>query len=172
MKYLDFMGKIFLVKSKGGGNMRDELILGERIRAVRKKKGLTQTELGNAVGVEIKTIHRWEKGERTPRVEELKRLAKALNVDVNELLNGPAAKKIEINLIFGSMPEKGEIDMSENGNKFDLFMNKDGALGIRGAGNFKSLDDIMKFGADIVEELKRGFEFQQQRGALTGAGAN
>ena len=95
MKYLDFIGKIFLIKSKGCGDMRDELILGERIRAVRKKKGLTQTELGNAVGVEIKTIHRWEKGERTPRVEELKRLAKALNVDVNELLNWTIVNKVD-----------------------------------------------------------------------------
>ncbi len=144
----------------------------DRLRELRKQAGLTQEELAKRINISLMTFKRWEWGQRAPRLEEIKRIAQALNVTEDELLNGPKSDKIEINLIFGSMPEKGEIDMSENGNKFDLFMNKDGALGIRGAGNFKSLDDIMKFGADIVEELKRGFEFQQQRGALTGAGAN
>ena len=142
------------------------------LKYYREKKGLSMEKLANLIGVKLNTIWRWENDKASPSVDIIKPLMEALSITEAELLNGPTAEKIEINLIFGSMPEKGEIDMSENGNKFDLFMNKDGALGIRGAGNFKSLDDIMKFGADIVEELKRGFEFQQQRGALTGAGAN
>ena len=142
---------------------------GERIKHFRQKAGFNQRELADMAGVSFSTLRRWEVYGASPRVEEISKLAAALNVTEDELLNGPKAEKIEINLIFGDMPEKGEIDMSENGNKFDLFMNKDGALGIRGAGNFKSLDDVMKFGADVIEELKKGFEFQQQRGAITGA---
>ena len=131
---------------------------------------MTQKVFANAVGVSSMTVCRWEWGERTPRMEEIKRIASALHVTEDELLNGPREKKIEINLIFGEMPEKGEIDMSENGNNFDVFMGKNGTLGIRGGANFTSIDEIIKFGAEVVEQLKQGFEFQKQRGAIAATG--
>lgn len=41
----------------------------ERLRALRKDKKLTQTELGEAMGVQQATIAKWESGERTPFIE-------------------------------------------------------------------------------------------------------
>ena len=62
---------------------------GERLKTLRKKAGLNQTQLAESVGVSLLTLFRWEKGERQPRLEDIKTLAKALNVPESELLNDP-----------------------------------------------------------------------------------
>lgn len=140
------------------------------LRIIRREKGLSQADLERITGIDANTFSRYERGVVIPSTDVAKRIAEALHVTVDELLNGPREKKIEINLIFGEMPEKGDIDMSENGNNFDVFMGKNGTLGIRGGANFTSIDEIIKFGADVVEELKKGFEFQRQRGAVAATG--
>ena len=60
----------------------------QRIRRLRKSRGLTQGQVANVCLVSGVTVNRWEKGTRQPRAEELKRLATALHVTENELLNG------------------------------------------------------------------------------------
>lgn len=60
---------------------------GARLKALRKKAGLTQSQLAEKIGVSLLTLFRWEKGERQPRVDEIKALAKALGVPENDLLN-------------------------------------------------------------------------------------
>ncbi len=70
---------------KGDGRMT----FGERLKALRKKAGLTQEELAHNTGYSIMTIRRWEWGENSPRIEEIKALAKALGVTEADLLNDP-----------------------------------------------------------------------------------
>lgn len=65
------------------------MTFGERLKALRKKAGLTQEELANDTRVSQKTIQRWECEERQPRLEEIKALALALGVSENDLLNDP-----------------------------------------------------------------------------------
>lgn len=60
---------------------------GNRLKALREKNGLTQEKLAVFVGVSLKTIQRWEKNERQPKVEDIKALAKALGVSEAQLLN-------------------------------------------------------------------------------------
>ncbi len=60
---------------------------GNRLRALRKKAGLTQEQLAEAVNVSLKTVQRWEFDKRQPRMEEIKALAKALGVSEADLLN-------------------------------------------------------------------------------------
>ena len=68
---------------------------GERLRALRKKAGLTQEQLADSTGFSLMTIRRWEWGERSPRVEEVKALAKALGVSEADLLNDSPEKSGE-----------------------------------------------------------------------------
>ena len=68
--------------------MADKETFGERLRRLRKSKGLTQSQLGDLCRVSMMTILRWEKEERPPRTDELKKLAAALDVTEDELLNG------------------------------------------------------------------------------------
>ena len=59
---------------------------GARLKALRKKAGLTQSQLADKIGVSLLTLFRWEKNERQPRVEDVKALAKALGVSEADLL--------------------------------------------------------------------------------------
>jgi len=54
--------------------------VGARIRAARTHAGLTQLELGNRIGRDHRTIHRWEYGQRVPSLDDLLLLADALDV--------------------------------------------------------------------------------------------
>ena len=60
---------------------------GELIREARKKKGLTQRELGELLGMSDVGVAQWEKGLRNPRLETRQRIAKALDIDVTALMS-------------------------------------------------------------------------------------
>lgn len=60
--------------------------IGERIRAARLNANLTQAQLGDLVGREYRTIHRWEYASRVPNLEDLLLIADALNIPLAELV--------------------------------------------------------------------------------------
>lgn len=62
------------------------MTVGEKIRELRKKARLTQKELGKLSNTSETTIKQYELGKRQPRLEQLKRIAKVLNIYVGELL--------------------------------------------------------------------------------------
>jgi len=53
--------------------------------SIRKEKGITQQELQNKTGYDKRMISRWESGSTTPSVETAAKLAKALNVSLDQL---------------------------------------------------------------------------------------
>ena len=69
--------------------------LGEKILDLRKKKGLSQEELGERVNVTRQTISNWELGETSPNPEQLKLLSKELNVSIDELLDNDIKTVLE-----------------------------------------------------------------------------
>ncbi len=71
----------------------DRYKFGEFIYQKRKKKGLTQEEMGRLLGVTNKAISKWEVGETFPDVTMLKPLADLLEVTVDELLS---QKELEV----------------------------------------------------------------------------
>lgn len=60
---------------------------GERLRMFREKAGLTQEELAERVGVAKTTITGYEKGNRSPDIPKIKKLAWALGITGDELLD-------------------------------------------------------------------------------------
>ncbi|MER6048158.1 helix-turn-helix transcriptional regulator [Streptomyces sp. NPDC001793] len=63
---------------------------GQRVKEVRKRRGLTQTELAKASGVSVSAIRKLEQGEReTARLETLRKLAHALRVPTMRLAGEP-----------------------------------------------------------------------------------
>ena len=62
---------------------------GDRLRALRKKSGLTQEQLAEAIGVNPITISWWENDKYLPKTQSIKALAKALGVSEADLLNEP-----------------------------------------------------------------------------------
>lgn len=61
---------------------------GKRLRAARRKAGLTQKELAKAAGTYQEEISRWENGYKLPGVYTLYKMAKAMNVSVGWLVAG------------------------------------------------------------------------------------
>ncbi|UXK13029.1 helix-turn-helix domain-containing protein [Erwinia pyrifoliae] len=60
----------------------------QRLRELRRQKGLSQTELGKLAGLHYTHIGRFERGASRPGSDSLKRLADVLNVSGDYLLEG------------------------------------------------------------------------------------
>ena len=58
-----------------------------KIREFRNERGITQTELSQETHLSRNTIVNFETGKRDPRVKDLRKIAKALNVHVQELIS-------------------------------------------------------------------------------------
>lgn len=73
------------------------MTVGERIKAVREERGLTQTELGAKIGVSGVAIMRYEKGQRQLNLSQLIRIAAALGVNWNSLVTEEERTRIVMN---------------------------------------------------------------------------
>jgi transcriptional regulator with XRE-family HTH domain len=60
--------------------------IGERLRAARLQANLTQVQLGERIGRDHRTIHRWEYAQRIPDLEDLLLLADAVGVPLRDLV--------------------------------------------------------------------------------------
>lgn len=65
--------------------------VGDRIRAARKKAGMTQAELASKLGLPWQSISQWERDARNPKIEALEKIAMALQVNVDELRDRKSA---------------------------------------------------------------------------------
>ena len=65
--------------------MRD-YSFGNFISALRERRGLSQYQLGALVGVSDKAVSKWENGASKPRTDTMRKLAKELEISVDELL--------------------------------------------------------------------------------------
>lgn len=59
--------------------------LGERIQSNRKKKGRSQAELSEKLGVSPTTVSNWENGNSYPNDANLEKIAEQLEIDVYSL---------------------------------------------------------------------------------------
>ena len=63
------------------------MTIGERIRALRKEKRLTQKALGDKCGMADSAIRRYESGRGNPTEKTLQRIADALGISFAELID-------------------------------------------------------------------------------------
>lgn len=63
------------------------LKLGDSIRLYRKKRGYTQAELSRKSGINEVQIRRYELNNATPRINQLRKIANALDINIYELYN-------------------------------------------------------------------------------------
>lgn len=59
--------------------------IGQRIRYYRKKRGMTQEQLAEKVGVSFQTISSWENDEYLPQLDKVETIANALSVTIADL---------------------------------------------------------------------------------------
>ena len=61
--------------------------LGEKLKELRKLKGLTQEEVAGAIFVSRTAVSKWESGRGYPSIELLKAIAKFFGVTIDQLLS-------------------------------------------------------------------------------------
>lgn len=61
--------------------------IGEKIKGIRKEKGLTQKELAKQTGLSLDSIQGYEQNKYKPRFEQLKKITTALHCNAGELLD-------------------------------------------------------------------------------------
>jgi transcriptional regulator with XRE-family HTH domain len=61
-------------------------VIGETIRALRQRAGLTQEEVAFEAGIHPTEISRLEKGKRNPKWETMKSIARGLGVTLAEMV--------------------------------------------------------------------------------------
>ena len=66
----------------------DSKKVAQQIMTLRKEKGLTQSELGDRVGVSFQAVSKWERGETLPDVAVLPDLAKVFETSIDNILMG------------------------------------------------------------------------------------
>jgi len=72
------------------------MLIGERIKILRKQKKLTQEKLANLAGVATISIRQYESGNRTPHINQLKAIADVLEVPVTHFLDIEKAVQEEV----------------------------------------------------------------------------
>lgn len=99
----------------------DQIKIGRFIADERKRKGYTQKQLSERLGISDKTISKWERGNGFPEVSLLLPLCAALEITVNELLSGERVSEEEyrrkaeenmVNLVKEAQESKKKIILS------------------------------------------------------------
>ncbi len=95
--------------------------VGRRIRKIRLARGMTQTALGSAVGLDANRIQKYENGYRKPKAALLKKIAAALEVSTLALTDPVATSPtgamyalFEMEDMFGLSVNKGSEDRLES----------------------------------------------------------
>ena len=81
------------------------MIIGKRLKEARIKKNMSQEELGNILGVSKVSICGYEKGTRTPTMENFLELIKILELEPDYVLGrdktGVSEKNREYKVVMG-----------------------------------------------------------------------
>ena len=72
-----------------------DVLIGRRVRRLRVARGLSQTELGNAISVTFQQIQKYEAGTNRIAASTLVRIAAVLDVAPDELLSGDVPMAVD-----------------------------------------------------------------------------
>ena len=81
----------WLMRSKPVRKVQSDAVqvFAERLKSLRKKRGLSQQALSNKASVNLSYLNKLETGQSSPSLDILTSLAAALKVTVGELCDGP-----------------------------------------------------------------------------------
>lgn len=131
------------------------MLIGERIKRVRKYRGLTQKDLGVAVGLDEKSadirIAQYESGARKPKEELLREMARVLDVSYYALADPIQGDATELLHLLFYLDETVGVDLHE------VPEDPDGGPGPRTAISFRYgvLESFMKEWKKRQDELNR-----------------
>jgi len=110
-------------------------VLAERIKMLRKEKGLSQTELGELVGIAKQSVSNYESGMRIPSYIVLKKLAIYFNVTSDYLVG--------LSDIRGNMDVRQKVEEFYRLRKVALIKMRELSA---------AWDEVIKFGEELKHE--------------------
>ena len=137
--------------------------LGLRLKALRRKAGLTQFELATEIDVHEMTLRRWESGLREPRASEIAKLCEVLGVSEAELLRGPAEEDWVLEIKIADSKE-GVIDMTGTMPCVAAITGTQSGANLQLSAKWETFRDDAKF-QDFIDQVTRA------RGLLLEMGA-
>ena len=96
------------------------MLFNEKLKMLRKENNLTQEELAEKLNVSRQAITKWESGDGTPDIENLKQISILFNTTIDELVKEDKNITIEIKEKYTYMEEL-EIDHTKH---FDIHISK------------------------------------------------
>lgn len=97
----------------GEGTLFSMERIGLRIMHARKKKGMTQMELADRMGISFQAVSNWERGQSCPDIAKLFELSELFDVSIDELLGNPRAAKIASEVMEGTPPSLPVEELAE-----------------------------------------------------------
>ena len=134
------------------------MAVGNRIKRVRNFRGMTQKELGFAIGFEAKTadvrIAQYESGTRTPKADTLRKISEALDVNYRALYEPTLYAAEDIMYTLFEMDEHYSCmtvyDVEDTSDRFDIRKHKAVSFHVR------LLDDLIAEWQQRKLELANG----------------
>ena len=124
------------------------------IKQLRKKRGITQEELAAQLEVHENTIRMWEKGSRSPRISDIKRLCEIFQCTESELLSeSPDVDNWELRLVVSKTNEGGIVDMTSSKSSAVLNISDD-AMAITLSAGYELWEDDSAF-EELISQLRR-----------------
>ena len=62
------------------------MTFGQKVKEIRKKKNLSQQQLGQIMGIKQQTVAQYEKAIDQPKLSTVRKIAEALDVTISELV--------------------------------------------------------------------------------------
>lgn len=93
--------------------MFDMQKIGRQISSLRKKKGMTQMELADALGISYQAVSNWERGNTMPDISKLPELAEIFGVSIEEILCDERKGKIAEEMSEGKTPEMTKEELAD-----------------------------------------------------------
>ena len=95
------------------------MLFNEKLKMLRKESNLTQEELAEKLNVSRQAITKWESGDGTPDIENLKQISNLFNTTIDELVKED--KNIDLDIKKDVYFDEIEIDHTKH---FDVHINK------------------------------------------------
>lgn len=73
---------------------------GEKVRLLRNRKSLTQAKLAEISGISLSSLQKYESGKNTPKIDNLSKIATALETDLDTLIEDTDYQKY---FLYGSL---------------------------------------------------------------------
>lgn len=124
------------------------------LRCIRERRGLTLQQIEDLTGISFNTISRYERGIISPKVDTASKIAQALGVTVDELINGTVNQELEVKIVMGVKNLADSAGISLPSNTFTFGVNdNEPSIVLMGSVRIDTPEDREKARTEILKKF-------------------